>query len=156
MPPDKDLRLSPKKTTLRLVLDTNIVMDLLHFNDVRTADLFSGIEDGSITCFTDSACFAEFERVTAYPAFGLDTTAREALQARYRARAIFCEPLADESYPLPRCRDPDDQKFLILAARCQADALITRDKMLLRLAHHRHKPVSFSIVTAGSIKHCLS
>lgn len=152
--PNEDLFMNRRQTALRFVLDTNVVMDLLHFNDVRTGSLRSAIEGGAITCFTDSTCFAEFARVTAYPAFGLDTNEQEALQTEYRAMVVFCEPIPDETYTLPRCRDPDDQKFLVLATRCQADALVTRDKMLLRLAHHRHKPVSFSITTAGSIERC--
>ena len=137
---------------LRFVLDTNIIMDMLHFGDAGTTDLLSAIKGGSITCFTDSACFAEFERVTTYPAFELNAYGREALHTRYRAWVTFCEPHPDEIYPLPRCRDPDDQKFLILAARCKADALITRDKMLLKLAHLRHRPVPFSIFTASTMK----
>ena len=52
-------------------------------------------------------------------------------------------------YALPRCRDADDQKFLIVAARCQADLLLTRDKLLLRLDRHRRLPPPFSIVTAA-------
>ena len=34
---------------------------------------------------------------------------------------------------LPPCRDPDDQKFLELAAGAGADALVTKDRELLRL-----------------------
>ena len=59
-----------------------------------------------------------------------------------------CDAAADEDYPLPRCRDADDQKFLVLAARCHADLLITRDKLLLKLAHHRRLPPPFTILTA--------
>jgi predicted nucleic acid-binding protein len=35
---------------------------------------------------------------------------------------------------LPLCRDPDDQKFLELAASAKADCLVTRDRELLRLS----------------------
>ena len=51
---------------------------------------------------------------------------------------------------LPRCRDADDQKFLVLAALCGADLLVTRDKLLLKLARHRHRPPPFGIVTAAT------
>lgn len=133
---------------MRLVLDTNIVMDMLHFADRFTMPLQSGLLDGSFRCFTDSACLAELERVTGYPAFGMDSDARATLITAYRKMAVLCEAGGEEDYPLPRCRDRDDQKFLVLATRCQADLLITRDKMLLRLARHRHKPPPFRIVTA--------
>lgn len=138
---------NPNKT-MRLVLDTNIVMDMLHFGDHRTQFLKTLIVNGRVQCFSDSACLAELERVTAYPEFGLDEPSRHALVASYRAMVSICEAEGEEDYGLPRCRDTDDQKFLILAARCTADLLITRDKLLLKLARHRHKPPPFGIVTA--------
>jgi predicted nucleic acid-binding protein len=38
------------------------------------------------------------------------------------------------AYAVPVCRDPDDQKFLTLAAGAGADCLVTRDRELLRLS----------------------
>ena len=131
-----------------LVLDTNIVMDLLHFDDVHARPLKAAIKAGRVRCCTDSVCLAELERVTGYPEFALDATARRSLVDDYRRCATSCEALPDEDYALPKCRDADDQKFLILAARCHADYLLTRDKLLLRLDGHRHKPPPFAIVTA--------
>ena len=133
---------------MRVVLDTNIVMDMLHFADRHTHPLHTRILDGQLHCFCDANCLAELERVTGYPEFGLDLTARTALVESYRRLITRCEASGEENFPLPRCRDADDQKFLILAARCQADLLITRDKLLLRLARHRHKPPPFGILTA--------
>ncbi|MFT3847430.1 MAG: PIN domain-containing protein [Propionivibrio sp.] len=132
----------------RLVLDTNIVMDMLHFANIHTQPLQAAIESGRLTCFTDRDCLAELWRVTGYPAFGLDDEARETLLARYRRFAQVCDAEGEENYPLPRCRDRDDQKFLILAARCASSLLVTRDKLLLRLARHRQNPPPFAIVTA--------
>lgn len=136
------------KNLMRVVLDTNIVMDMLHFDDRHTHPLHTLIVDGKLNCFSDTDCLAELERVTGYPEFGLDPGARNALMERYRRFVTVQDAFCEEDYPLPRCRDADDQKFLILAARCQADLLITRDKLLLRLARHRHKPPSFNILTA--------
>jgi len=133
---------------MRLVLDTNIVIDMLHFADCRTLPLKKSIGSGQMQCFSDSHCLAELERVTAYPEFKLDADARFKLMASYQQMVCVCEATGEEDYGLPRCRDQDDQKFLILAARCSADLLITRDKLLLKLAHHRHKPPPFGILTA--------
>ena len=132
----------------RIVLDTNIVMDMLHFNDRHTQPLRRAIDRGQLRCFTDRDCLAELQRVTGYPEFGLDAAARSNLMHNYLALVTPCEACADESYPLPRCRDADDQKFLILAARCRADLLITRDKLLLKLNRHKHKPPVSPILTA--------
>ena len=133
---------------MRLVLDTNIVMDMLHFADRRTQPLQAAIDKGLLQCFTDASCLAELERVTGYPEFGLDAAGRQALLARYRQFVAVCDASGEENYLLPRCRDPDDQKFLILGARCAADLLVTRDKLLLKLARHRHKPPPYAILTA--------
>lgn len=126
---------------LRAVLDTNVVLDLLHFADPRTRLLQAAIQHGALHCFSDQACLAELTRVLAYPRFALATPAREALVHRYRCMVTV---LADEEsaadVPLPRCRDADDQKFLRVAARCQADLLLTGDRSLLALARHRLRP----------------
>jgi predicted nucleic acid-binding protein len=49
---------------------------------------------------------------------------------------------------LPLCADPDDQKFLELAARCGADCLVTGDRELLKLARR----VPFAILTADALE----
>ena len=133
---------------MRIVLDTNIVMDMLHFADPHAQPLKTAMRNGKMQCFTDRDCLAELERVTGYMAFGLDLAERKELMEYYRRFATVCDANGDENYVLPRCRDKDDQKFLILAARCTADVLITRDKMLLKLTRHRHKPAPCPIVTA--------
>ena len=133
------------ENTMRIVLDTNIVIDLLHFADRRAAPLWPWLKEGRLQCFTDRECLTELERVSGYPEFGLDAAARKALMQRYSEVAQASNALDDEPMALPRCRDADDQKFLVLAARCSAELLITRDKELLRLCRHR---LPFAILTA--------
>lgn len=48
---------------------------------------------------------------------------------------------------LPPCRDPDDQKFLQIALATGACQLLTRDKLLLKLARHRLVKPHFRILT---------
>ena len=138
----------PTATTVRIVLDTNVVMDMLHFHDARTNRLEKAIAEGRARCFCDANCLAELERVAAYPEFALDREAQDELMRSYRGFIVMCETAGEEPPPLPRCSDKDDQKFLELAARCDAAILVTRDKQLLKLARHRHKPPSFTITTA--------
>jgi putative PIN family toxin of toxin-antitoxin system len=133
---------------LRAVLDTNIVIDMLHFADPPAHALLGAIERGVLSCFTDHHCLSELVRVSAYPQFGLATPAQQALLARYRSLATRCDADGAENYSLPRCRDADDQKFLILAARCRADLLVTRDRLLLRLAHQRNPAPPYAILNA--------
>jgi predicted nucleic acid-binding protein len=102
----------------------------------------------------DEACDAELARVLAYPLgrHTLDAAGQAAAlaQCRYFAQRIERQSLtADEIRPstasLPRCRDPDDQKFLELAAAVHAELLITKDAALLELA--RRPALLFRIVT---------
>ena len=132
----------------RIVLDTNIVMDMLHFADPNTRPLLNALAGGQLQALTDPECLAELERVVAYPAFGLAPEGQAALLARYGSLAEIVAPRGEENHLLPRCRDADDQKFLILAARSSARLLITRDKALLRLAGHRRTPPPCPIVKA--------
>jgi predicted nucleic acid-binding protein len=46
---------------------------------------------------------------------------------------------------LPRCGDPDDQKFLEAALAAGADCLLTKDRKLLELA--RKSGLTFRIMT---------
>ncbi|WP_263772347.1 putative toxin-antitoxin system toxin component, PIN family [Propionivibrio soli] len=132
---------------MRLILDTNVVLDILFFADPRSAPLYDALLSRRSICFTDAPCFAELERVTTYPEFALDAAARTDLLQRYRCLASACEPVSGETFIIPTCRDPDDQKFLVLAARSQGDLLITRDKHLLKLSRHRRIPPPCPIVT---------
>ena len=47
---------------------------------------------------------------------------------------------------LPRCEDPDDQKFLELAWHARASHLLTRDKALLKLAHRLEESGRFAVL----------
>lgn len=137
------------KPPIPVVLDTNIVMDMLHFGDPRTVALREAMAGQRIQCFSDSSCLAELERVAAYAQFQLAENEQRVLLRTYRGLVTLCE--ADETADLPalpRCRDADDQKFLELAARCGARVLVTRDKELLRLARHRRMPAPFAIGNA--------
>lgn len=138
---------------MRAVLDTNVIIDLLHFADREAMRLQPAIAAGTLHCFSDRACLDELQRVAAYPQFALDARAQAALIGRYRDWVTLCEasatfPPAEQS--LPRCRDSDDQKFVLLAARCRAELLITRDRELLRLARGLRRTLPCAVVTAAT------
>lgn len=136
---------------MKLVLDTNVVMELLHWHDPRSARLLLAIEAGAVNCASDADCLAELRRVLAYPQFARDEAGQQALHARYTGlldEILAAMPADAERNPLlPRCRDRDDQKFMEVAARCSADLLVTRDRELLKLTRSRRHPPPFGIVT---------
>ena len=133
---------------LRLVLDTNVVLDLLHFYDSSVEPIRQALQDGRAACFTDAACTEELARVLGYPQFKIGPDEARRILAGYAALAQRCDRAATDNLPpLPLCRDPDDQKFLELARAARADLLVTKDKALLALA--RKVRPGFRIVKPG-------
>ena len=116
-----------------MVLDTNVVLDLLLFDDPQARPLLQALEQGALVAWASARTLAELEAVLGYAAFGLDGPAQAALLARYRA-LVRLDPEEGVAPPgLPRCADRDDQKFLELAARVGARWLVSKDKQLLQL-----------------------
>ena len=122
----------------RAVLDTNVVLDLLVWQNPEAAPLRDAVLGRRIACIADAEGLAELERVLAYTKLELDPAAQTRIHAQY-AGLVSCPP-ADAFFEIiPRCSDRDDQKFLELAVRQRADLLISRDKALLRLAKRIRK-----------------
>ncbi len=140
-------------TPLRLVLDTQIWLDLLLFDDPRCAALGAALLGGRAIAHTDDECSAEWRRVLRYPALRLTPEQREELQSRFDALAVPFEGSRDApaQVPLPRCRDPDDQKFLQLARDTQAVALVSRDNAVLELARQVERSGLFRILRPEEI-----
>jgi putative PIN family toxin of toxin-antitoxin system len=122
---------------LRLVLDTNVVLDLLHFRDAAALPLLTALQAGQAVAFRSAACLEELARVLAYPEFRLGEDGRRGILDAYLGLTQHCEVVADAA--LPRCRDADDQKFLELARAARADILVTKDKALLEMARRKHR-----------------
>jgi predicted nucleic acid-binding protein len=134
----------------RLVLDTNVCLDLFVFGDAACAALRDALATGEVEAVADAACRDEWLRVLAYPPLALDAARRDAAAAAFDA--CLCLLPATERRPapatsrLPRCADPDDQKFLELAQACGAQWLLSRDNELLRLARRTRRDHGFDIV----------
>ena len=122
----------------RIVLDTNIWLDWLVFDDPGMSYLILAVKENRANIFIDAACEAELQRVLAYDLakHTLAAAAQAACLAECRRIAQRIDSAAPEAERklLPRCADPDDQKFLELALAARADVLITKDHKLLELA----------------------
>lgn len=115
----------------RLVLDTNVVLDLFHWANADVVPIMAALERGQVECLADERTLDELQRVMTYPQLKLTP---EMAVDRYNRYAGLVLPVPAGVAPkLPRCKDRDDQKFLELAARGGADLLVTKDKALLRL-----------------------
>lgn len=119
------------------VLDTNTILDLWFFHDVRLGPLRLAIEEGRLALVSREDCIEELRLVLAYPSLAVPEALRHSLLAEYLARVRRVGPPAADAPPLPRCRDRDDQKFLEAARDGNVRWLVSRDKALLGLADHR-------------------
>ena len=140
------------RPVLRLVLDTNVWLDWLVFDDPGIALIAAAVAAGEAEVVVDGACEAELARVLGYPFKDrtLSTERQAECLARCRGLARAADGVnVDAARRLPKCSDPDDQKFLELAASCNAAYLVTKDRALLDLAGRKGLP--FRIVEPGSL-----
>ncbi len=140
---------------LRLVLDTNVWLDWMLFDDDAVTPLKQAQSAGRIAICIDEACARELEAVLQYDLGKRTPTAeqREAARVEYAriAKRTTANDTTASTAPLPRCSDRDDQKFLELARDCGADYLVTKDKALLVLARRKTRPAPCRIVTPSEM-----
>ena len=119
----------------RLVLDTNVWLDWLVFDDPGIAPIRDAAVAGRIEIYIDAVCEEELARVLArgFAKRTLDAKAQGACIAQCRRIARRIDTIAAPPGALPVCRDADDQKFLEAALAAKADFLITKDRQLLAL-----------------------
>ncbi|MRW93595.1 putative toxin-antitoxin system toxin component, PIN family [Duganella sp. FT80W] len=131
----------PKK----VVIDTNVCLDLFVFKDPRWAVLLEAIESGAVQAITRADCRDEYNIVLHYKHLPLDDDSRPLAAARFdQLIQVVAPPVS--GVRLPVCSDKDDQKFLELARDAQADVLITKDKALLKLARRLAREGMFKVM----------
>jgi putative PIN family toxin of toxin-antitoxin system len=133
----------------KLVLDTNIVLDWLVFDDPSTRELQTAIHAKQIEVVTNELAIDELRRVLAYPQLSLNAMHQTEHVARYRSQTIMASMppgFSREKLLLPQgfpaCSDHDDQHFLALAFHANVSGVLTRDKALLKL---RKRAARFSV-----------
>jgi putative PIN family toxin of toxin-antitoxin system len=134
------------KPSQRIVLDTNVCLDLFMFRDPRWQALLDAMQSGAVECVTRADCRMEWTLVLAYTKLGLDEAAQRALLAEFDRWITLVDANAT-NITLPVCKDPDDQKFLELAAASGAAVLLSKDKALLKLARRCRKQGLFEILS---------
>ena len=114
-----------------IVLDTNMVLDLFIFNDLRCADLRAALVNKTLQWTATSIMRDELERVLTYThlqprmAFYATTAAQVLAQFDAGVQIVGTAPRA-----VYVCKDADDQKFIDLAVQLQS-ALVSKDKAVL-------------------------
>jgi len=140
----------PADRIARLVLDTNVWLDWLVFADPSVCAIQAAVCERRAEIVLNPPCRDELERALGYPLRGTIASPDRRMQWLGEALGVVrqLEPNgAAATDLLPRCRDPDDQKFLELALDANADFLVTRDKALLVFARRRVRPLPFRVLT---------
>jgi putative PIN family toxin of toxin-antitoxin system len=139
LPPSRDTE------PVRVVLDTNTILDWLVFRDVSAAVVGAAIRDGRLQWLASPRMLAELQAVLRRPLGQRWHLAREhALTIDVTALAQVCPEPAIASDRL-LCRDPDDQVFIDLARVHSPAVLLTRDRALRAL---RRRATAFGVVIA--------
>lgn len=123
--------MTPAEAGRALVLDTNVALDLLLFQDPATTALQAALEQGQLRWLVLPCMREEFARVLDYP----HLVAWQAARGRSAEAALTAFDAASHAAePVPvapvRCSDPDDQPFIDLAvAHCAL--LLSKDRAVL-------------------------
>lgn len=131
----------------RMVLDTNVCLDLFVFDDPRCAGLAEALRRGAVEAVSARPCRDEWQAVLTYPQLALEPSARERAVLAFDAQVRLLPAATGRAAPLPRCADRDDQKFLVVAAEAGARWLLSRDNALLRLGRRTLRDAGFAILT---------
>jgi putative PIN family toxin of toxin-antitoxin system len=138
----------------RVVIDTNVCLDLFVFRDRRYQNLLDALRNGRLQAVTSEHCRKEWLFILSYPHLPLDEVSKIAVIAEYDA-LITLLPLdaAPEGLSLPVCKDKEDQKFMELAYASKASLLLTKDKALLKLAKRTARLGLFAILSPDAWLH---
>jgi putative PIN family toxin of toxin-antitoxin system len=130
---------------MRLILDTNILLSALLSSMGAPAKLVDAWERNVFTLVASDELVAEFLEVARRPFFKirLRPSAAELLAEGLRDFSVHCRDLERGA----QAPDPKDSYLLAMAETGQADFLVTGDKELLALRHHK----STRIVTAAAM-----
>lgn len=118
---------------LRLVLDTNAVLDALLFADPRIAAAIAVLAGRQAQWFATPPMRDELAHVLTRPALVRYKPDCERILTTFDEQARM---ITDAVVGSPRltCRDPDDQAFIDLAFQLRPATLLTHDRDLLVLA----------------------
>ncbi|MEP7187132.1 MAG: putative toxin-antitoxin system toxin component, PIN family [Rhodanobacter sp.] len=132
----------------RVVLDTNVCLDLFLFGDSMCSHLLAAMRRGEVQAVTRDDCRDEWLRVLHYPQLPIYAANRSGLVEAFDT--LIANLPAGELAPrddvrLPLCADPDDQKFMELALDAGARWLLSKDNELLKLDRRTSAAGLFSI-----------
>jgi len=140
----------------RIVIDTNVCLDLFVFNDHRWTKILAALQSGDVQAVTKKECKDEWMAVLKYPHLPVTADNLGHICSQFDELIDCVEAPVKEEIKLPVCSDKDDQKFMEIARDSGAQFLLTKDKALLKLAKRIRKLGLFSIETPEQFLHSYS
>jgi putative PIN family toxin of toxin-antitoxin system len=116
----------------RLVLDTNVILDLLVFKDPSTEPIRLMLDAKLVDAVRSEASMLELVDVIQRPIFKLSQQEQEMILQAWEGVTRLLENTAIESAPFI-CRDLDDQIFLDMAYSIRPAVLFSKDLRVLEL-----------------------
>jgi putative PIN family toxin of toxin-antitoxin system len=128
----------------RLVLDTNVILDLLVFKDPSAESIRHLLDAKLVDAVRSEASMLELIDVIQRPSFKLSEEQQQAILKSWESSARLLENAAIEPAPFT-CRDQDDQVFLDMAYSIRPALLLSKDLRVLELhAIAKHHGVEIS------------
>jgi putative PIN family toxin of toxin-antitoxin system len=116
----------------RLVLDTNVILDLLVFKDPSAKAIRLLLDAKLVDAVRTPVSMAELIDVIGRPTFKLSREDQEIILQKWESSTRLLENTAIEPAPFT-CRDPDDQVFLDMAYSLRPALLLSKDLRVLEL-----------------------
>ena len=128
-----------------VILDTNIVMDILVFEDSGVAPIVKAIAERKLIPLLHPETFAELVDVLGRSMFKLTAEAVESKALAWLAQThLISGDLPTTTY----CKDPEDDKFFQFALLTHCPFLVTKDKLVLK-ARKRAKRDGIHVLTVA-------
>ena len=128
------------------VIDTNVLLDWLVFDDAAVAPLAEALRTGALHWVATEAMLNELRHVLNRPPLAMRRPAALEETIASNCREVVSPP--EFRHPLI-CTDPDDQKFIDLALHRRTRWLISRDRAVLKLSR-RAQRVGVHVCQPGS------
>jgi putative PIN family toxin of toxin-antitoxin system len=136
-----------------LILDTNILLDILVFDDQRAHPLRVALSNQELDALVTEDTLDEFIDVISRPQFNLDKQKQAEILLQWQSWSRLVKQSDLQVAPW-KCKDRDDQVFINLAFTFKPSTLISKDKLVLKLAKRAIKEQV--IITSDHLQFLLS
>jgi predicted nucleic acid-binding protein len=136
-----------------VVLDTNILLDILVFDDQRAHPLRNALTNSLVDAVATQRTIDEFIDVIGRVQFELSEQQQLEIANQWRAWARIIDDAQVLLAPW-KCKDRDDQIFINLAYTLRPSTLLSKDKQVLKIAKRAVK--ESVVITANHEKFLVS